>query len=225
MSAESKRTNVGATGEASDADIASSDMAEDRRAHWDARHATHEPIELIEVEPSLEEEVARLAPGRALDLGAGNGANAVWLALHGWHVTGVDFSAVGLERARMRARDHRVVVEWVLADLLGWHPPAASFDLVVLFFIHVAPKDRRTIHRMAADAVAPGGTLLVVGHDRSNLVEGTGGPQDPGVLFTAAEVAAELTGLTIERAEAVRRPVADDRWRIDAVVRAARPTG
>jgi 2-polyprenyl-3-methyl-5-hydroxy-6-metoxy-1,4-benzoquinol methylase len=199
--------------------------SQDRRAHWDERHAAHEPIELIEVDPSLEEEVARLTPGRALDLGTGDGRNAVWLARRGWTVTGVDFSSVGLDHARARAEAEGVAVEWVLADLLEWRPPAAPFDLVVLFFIHVVPEDRRTIHRMAASAVGPGGTLLVVGHDRSNLDDGTGGPQDPEVLCTAAEVAGELPGLRIERAEVVRRPLGDGRWRIDAVVCAVRPIG
>lgn len=199
------------------------DVGQDRRAHWDDRHAAGEPIELIEIDPSLEEEVARLTPGRALDLGAGDGANAVWLTRRGWRVTGVDFSSVGLERARALARAYGVAVDWVLADLLEWRPPEASFDLVTLVFIHLAPADRRAVHRMAVRAVAPGGTLLVVGHDRSNLVEGTAGPQDPEVLFTAAEIASELPGLSIERAETVRRSVGDGRYRIDAVVRAVRP--
>ena len=195
---------------------------QDRRAHWDERHAAREPIELLEIDASLEEEVARLTPGRALDLGSGDGGNAVWLPLRGWSVTGVDFSSVGLERARARAQDQGVAVDWVLADLLEWQPPAASFDLVILVFIHLPAEERRVIHRMAVQAVAPHGTLLVVGHDRSKLVEGTGGPQDPEVLFTASEIASELPGLRIERAETVSRPVGDDRYRIDAVVRAVR---
>lgn len=199
------------------------DVGRDRRAHWDERHGAGDPIELIEIDPSLEEEVVRLTPGRALDLGSGAGGNAVWLTQRGWRVTGVDFSSVGLERARALARAHGVGVDWVLADLLEWRPQEASFDLVTLVFIHMAPADRRAVHRMAVRAVAPGGTLLVVGHDRSNLVEGTGGPQDPEVLFTAAEIASELPGLTIERAETVRRPIGDERYRIDAVVRAVRP--
>ena len=199
------------------------DVGQDRRAQWDERHAAGEPVELIEIDPSLEEEVARLTPGRALDLGAGAGGNAVWLARRGWRVTGVDFSSVALERARALARAHGVAVDWVLADLLEWRPPEASFDLVILVFIHMAPADRQVVHRMAVRALAPGGTLLVVGHDRSNLVEGTGGPQDPEVLFTAAEIASELPGLSIERAETVRRPVGAGRYRIDAVVRVVRP--
>jgi len=223
MSTESITTDPGRPGDAMDSEAAPTEVTEDRRAHWDARHAAHEPIELIEVDPSLDEEIAGLAPGRALDLGTGDGRNAVWLARRGWRVTGVDFSSVGLERARTRARVAGVTVDWELADLLKWRPPARAFDLVVLFFIHLAADERRAVHQTAVEAVAPGGTLLIVGHDRSNLIAGTGGPQDPAVLFTAAEVASELPGLTIRRAEAVRRPVAGDRWRIDAVVRAVRP--
>jgi len=207
-----------------DTDAVPVDVTEDRRTRWDARHATHDPIETIEIDPSLDEEVAGLVPGRALDLGTGDGRNAVWLARHGWQVTAVDFSLVGLERARTRAEAEGVTVNWVLADLLVWRPPAGAFDLVVLFFIHLPTDERRAIHRGAAAAVAPGGTLLIVGHDRSNLVAGTGGPQDPAVLFSAAEAASELPGLTIRRAEAVRRSVGGDRRRIDAVVRAVRPT-
>lgn len=223
MSTESRGMDLERTGDAMDSAAAPVDVSADRRARWDARHATHDPIETIEGDPALDEEAVRLIPGRALDLGSGDGRNALWLARHGWRVTGVDFSSVGLERARSRANVEGVTVDWELADLLQWRPPARAFDLVVLFFIHLPPDERRAVHREAAAAVAPGGTLLIVGHDRSNLVLGTGGPQDPAVLFTAAEVAAELPGLAIRRAEAVRRQVGADRWRIDAVVSAVRP--
>lgn len=199
------------------------DPADDRRALWDARHATHDQIELIGTDPALDEEVARLTPGRALDLGTGDGRNAVWLARRGWQVTAVDFSSVGLERARTLAEAQGVTITWTCADLLEWRPPARAFDLVVLFFIHLPPDERREVHRAAAEAVNEGGTLLIVGHDRSNLERGVGGPQDPAVLFTAAEIASELPGLTIGRAATVRRSVADGRWRIDTLVRAVRP--
>jgi len=224
MPTGSLRTDLEGTGDAPESGAVPADVSDDRRARWDARHATHDPIETIEVDPSLDEEVAGLVPGRALDLGTGDGRNAIWLAQHGWQVTAVDFSSVGLVHARTRAEAEGVTVHWMLADLLTWRPPAGVFDLVVLFFIHLPPDERRAVHRRATEAVAPGGTLLIVGHDRSNLRAGSGGPQDPAVLFTAAEVAAELPGFTIRRAEAVRRSVGGDRWRIDAVVRAVRPT-
>ena len=82
------------------------------------------------------------------------------------------------------------------------------------------------VFRAAAAAVAPGGTLLVIGHDRDNITRGHGGPQDPGLLYTPAEVTAELDGLTVQRAEQVMRPVRTpegERTAIDTLVRAERP--
>ena len=75
-------------------------------------------------------------------------------------------------------------------------------------------------------ALAPGGTLVVVGHDRTNVTDGVGGPSDPDLLYTPDEIASELRGLEIEKAERVLRDVADaDRPAIDALVRARRRDG
>ncbi len=195
----------------------------ERRSRWDARHAAAEPIESGAPNPVLIEETERLPPGRALDLGSGDGRNAVWLARRGWQVSAVDFSPVALARARQLAEAAGVSVDWHLADLVEFEPPPEAFNLVTLFFIHLPAEERRTIHAAAAAALAPGGVLLVVGHDRSNLGQGVGGPQDPAVLFTPAEIAAEFPGLTVERAEVIRRPGTGERGPIDAVVRAVRP--
>jgi 2-polyprenyl-3-methyl-5-hydroxy-6-metoxy-1,4-benzoquinol methylase len=193
-----------------------------RREHWDERHAAEAPIESREPDPTLIEEIGGLRPGRALDVGTGDGRNAVWLASRGWRVTAVDFSSVALDRGRQLAKSRGVDVEWELADLLEWVPPVGRFDLVVLFFIHLPSTERDEVYTRAAAAVAPGGTLLIVGHDRTNLTEGVGGPQDPNVLFTPSEVAAELVGFAVQRAEAVRRPSPDGGGPIDAVVRAVK---
>jgi 2-polyprenyl-3-methyl-5-hydroxy-6-metoxy-1,4-benzoquinol methylase len=196
-----------------------------RRAHWDERHAAREPIESFEPDPTLIDEIGSLRPGRALDLGAGDGRNAIWLASQGWHVTAVDFSQVALDRGRALARARGVRVEWQLADLLEWTPGAGRFDLVTLFFIHLPPHERRDVYARVAAAVAPGGTLLIVGHDRTNLADGVGGPQDPAVLFTPGEVAADLAGFRVDRADVVRRRATDGHGPIDAIVRAVRFTG
>ena len=103
-----------------------------------------------------------------------------------------------------------------------WLPEPGAFDLVVIMYLQIPVDERRVVHGRAAAAVAPGGTLLVVGHDRENLVSGTGGPQDAGVLLDSEEVAAELDGLVIERAERVLRSVEGDRDAIDTLVRARR---
>lgn len=194
---------------------------------WDRRYATSELIWTAEPNRFLVAEIAGLAPGRALDLAAGEGRNAVWLARRGWEVTAVDFSAVGLDKARRLADAAGVAVTLVCAD--ATQPIEGRYDLVVILYLQLPADQRRRAYRHAAGAVAPGGMLLVVGHDSTNLADGVGGPRDSAVLFTAADVVADLdgTGLTVRRAEAVLRPVTTDdgeRTAIDALVRAERVT-
>jgi hypothetical protein len=91
--------------------------------------------------------------------------------------------------------------------------------------IYLPLDERRRVYARAAASVTPGGTLLIVGHDRTNLTAGVGGPHDPNVLFTPNEIGAELPGFTVVRAEALRRTSSDGRGPIDAVVRAVKRTG
>ena len=193
---------------------------------WNRRYETSELIWSAEPNRFLVHEVAGLAPGRALDLGAGEGRNAVWLARKGWQVTAIDFSDVGLDKAHQLAAAASVTIGLVCAD--ATQPIDGVYDLAVVLYLHLPAEQRRVAYRNAAGAVAAGGTLLVVGHDTANLTDGVGGPQDPAVLFTAADVVADLdeTGLTIRRADAVHRTVSTDdgdRIAIDALVRAERP--
>ena len=197
------------------------------REHWDERYATEELIWKAEPNRFLVEELDALAPGRALDVACGEGRNAVWLASKGWRVTGADFSRAGLAKAQRLATDRGVEVTWVEADVVEWRPPTASFDLVVVMYLHLPAEQRRRALAHAAAALAPGGVLLVVGHDTSNLLKGTGGPQDPAVLFGPEEIVEDLSGLRIERAEQVKRTVVSDAGEataIDALVRAVRPS-
>jgi SAM-dependent methyltransferase len=192
-------------------------------ATWDERYGVQDFIWKTEPNQFLVAEIAEIAPGRALDLACGEGRNAVWLAEHGWQVTGVDFSPVGLAKAGRLARDHDVDVEWVEADVVEWDPARAAFDLVIVFYLHLPATERTRVLAHAQDALASGGTLLVVGHDLSNLTHGYGGPQDPTVLFTPQEVAVDLERLRIVRADHVDRRVDTDQGSkvaIDALVRA-----
>jgi 2-polyprenyl-3-methyl-5-hydroxy-6-metoxy-1,4-benzoquinol methylase len=194
---------------------------------WDQRYRGRELVWMSEPNRFLVSETSSLAPARAIDLACGEGRNAVWLAERGWEVTGVDFSSVGIEKARQLEDARGVRVEWVVADLLEFRPETRSFDLVIVFYLQVAASQRTTILRAAADAVAPGGTFLLVGHDRRNIEQGYGGPQDPAVLYTAEDVTEALagTGLRIERAEPVQRPVqtaGETQIALDALVRASR---
>jgi SAM-dependent methyltransferase len=194
---------------------------------WNRRYADREFVWTSEPNRFLVAEAAGLEAGRALDLACGEGRNAVWLAEHGWRVTGVDFSEVGLEKARALAAARGVQAEWVTADLRDYTPEPQAYDLVLVFYLQVPAAERRPIVRAAASAVAPGGVFLLVAHDRRNLEHGHGGPQDPTVLYTASDVVGDLEGtsLEIERAETVKRPVQTsegERVALDALVRAHR---
>jgi SAM-dependent methyltransferase len=193
------------------------------RKDWNRKHG--ESGLLFGTEPNrfLVAEVEELAPGRGLDLACGAGRNAVWLAERGWAVTGVDFSDVAIENARGLASERGVDVEWLVADLGEWVPPSRAFDLVVVLYLQLPAEERDPIVRRAADATADGGTTLIVGHHAANIAEGSGGPKDPRVLFTAEEIAAELDGLEVEKAERVLRSVEGERDAVDALVRARRP--
>ena len=192
---------------------------------WDERYGGEEFVWKTEPNQFLVAEVADLPSGKALDIACGEGRNAVWLAGRGWEVTGVDFSPVGLAKARRLAMDHGVDVDWVEADVVEWDPPAGSFDLVIIFYLHLPSDDRHRVMAHAQDALADGGTLLVVGHDTTNLTDGYGGPQDPAVLFTPEQVASDLAGLRIVRADHMRRGVDTNHGQgvaIDALVRAVK---
>ncbi|HZD01676.1 MAG TPA: class I SAM-dependent methyltransferase [Actinomycetes bacterium] len=180
--------------------------------HWDARYAASDLVWGAEANRWVVGELGGLPPGRALDLACGEGRNALWLAALGWRVTAVDFSAVALERGRRLAAaqsEHVAArLEWVNADLREYVPPPGRFELVLVAYLQVPAAERRAVLRRAASALSQGGTLLVIGHDTSNLTDGVGGPQDPAVLFTPQDVVADLAGrgLRVERAERVRRP-------------------
>ena len=192
------------------------------RDEWNRRYAGSELLWTAEPNRFLVAETDGLPPGRALDLACGEGRNAVWLAERGWEVTGVDFAEVGLEKARGLAAARGVEAAWVHADLLEYDPPRAAFDLVVLLYLQLPADERRRVLAAASEAVARGGTMLVVAHDRSNLARGHGGPQDPAVLATPEEVAGDLDGLEVERADVVERRTGDA-VALDLLVRARRP--
>ena len=195
------------------------------RQGWDERYRATELVWGAGPNRFLVDEVTGLKPGTALDVACGEGRNAIWLAQNGWQVVGVDFSPVGLEKAHRLAVESGVTVEWVQGDLTTWEPPN-TYDLVVVMYLHLPGDIRHSVFARMAKSVAPGGTMLVVGHDMLNLSEGTGGPQNPAVLYGPEDVVGDIGSvLTIERAERVRRPVSTSEGEataIDVLVRAHR---
>lgn len=200
--------------------------------YWNQRYDQTELVWSAGPNVWVEQVASGLAPGTALDLGAGEGRNALWLAENGWHATAVDFSSVAVERARVLARERLGAAadrfNGVCADLLSYQPTPQSSDLVMLVYVQLPPDQRRRVIEMAASVVRENGLLLVVAHDIDNLAYGYGGPQDPGVLYTTADITADLatSGLAIDRAEQVVRVVTTDtgpRRALDALIVASRP--
>jgi SAM-dependent methyltransferase len=200
------------------------------RKEWNKRYADKEFVWSVDPNRFLVAEVASLQPGRALDLGCGEGRNAVWLAEQGWQITAVDFSEIGLDKARQLADARGVQVTWVLADVTAYRPYSAAHDLVLICYLQLPAHERRQVLAHARDALASHGTLLYIGHDLSNLEHGWGGPQDPAVLCTPQDVVADLGDLRIVKAEVLSRPVARepthggpvDAIALDSLVRAVR---
>lgn len=178
------------------------------RSAWDERYRSSPNVWSGDPNPQLVNEITGLAPGRALDAGCGEGADAIWLAERGWLVTAVDISAVALEHARAVATGAAIAqrIEWRQADLGVDPPEPAAYDLVSAHFLHVAPEHREALWRGLAAAVKPDGVLLIVGHDPSDLQTTARRPSRPGVLFGAAEPAALLDPASWDVRLAAARP-------------------
>lgn len=188
-------------------------------AHWDERYAATDRLWSATPNATVAEVVGDLPPGRALDVAAGEGRHAAWLAGRGWRVTALDFSAVGIERGRSGAAALGDAIEWVVADIRAWTPPAGrSYDLVLVAFLHM-PDD---VFATLRGWLAPGGRLAVVGHALRNHSEGVGGPSDPALLYTETKLRRAAGELTVERLGEVLRQTPDG-TAIDLCLAARRP--
>jgi len=169
-------------------------------AHWDERYRATDRLWSREPNATVVDVLAPLTPGRALDLGAGEGRHAVWLAHSGWAVTAVDFSVAGIDRGRDAVSASSLEVDWRVADVRWWLPETA-YDLVLVAYLHLV----EDVLARAASWLALGGRLVVVGHALRNLTDGVGGPSDPRLLHTEDQLRAAAADLTIERLGEVER--------------------
>lgn len=131
---------------------------------WDERYGSEDRVWSGNPNPQLVDRVAGLAPARALDVGCGEGADAIWLAQHGWQVAAVDVSRVALDKAAAHAEQAGVAVAWQQVDLAGWAGEPGAYDLVSAQFMYLPQPDLTRLYRALGASVAPGGTLLLVGH-------------------------------------------------------------
>lgn len=201
-------------------------------AAWEERYRSAHSVWSGQPNPQLVAEVSDLRPGVAFDIGCGEGADAIWLAARGWRVTAVDFATTALERAAAHAAgvgsEVADRIEWRYADLRTWAPPPGSADLVSAQYMHLPSAERRPLFARLAAAVAPGGTLLLVGHDLSDLDTDAHRVHEPDMFYTAQEVAASLPPgeWEVQVVEARPRPAKSHEGEgiavRDAVVRARR---
>jgi SAM-dependent methyltransferase len=195
---------------------------------WDALYSSRPRVWSGKPNAQLIAEASRLTPGSALDLGCGEGADAIWLAQQGWSVTGVDVSAVALERAAAHAADAGCRIEWIRQDLAKWIPEQ-QYDLVSAQFLHSDVMAWQDALRPAVAAVRPGGTLLIVGHHPDGLPT-WGSHHSPDKFFTAEQAAYELgigsPGWKVETMDSRERrttgPDGQQAMVADAVLRATR---
>jgi SAM-dependent methyltransferase len=179
---------------------------------WDERYGSSDRVWSGRPNAALVAESAALTPGTALDVGCGEGADAVWLAGQGWRVTGADVSRVALERAAAHTPPELAsLITWSRVDLTTWEP-SARYDLVsaqfVLHFPSALHPERDRLFARLASAVAPGGQLIVVGHSVRDMGTTVPRPPDTSLFFTAGDLAARLdpSTWTIRTADARPRP-------------------
>jgi SAM-dependent methyltransferase len=173
-----------------------------RAAEWDERY-TGERQWSAEPNRLVAELLTGVPPGDAVDLAAGEGRHALWLAGLGWRVTAVDFSGAGLTRGQQQPGADDVT--WVQADVLAWSAPPDSLDLVLVAYLHLPQDDTRALFERAVGWLRPGGRLLVLGHDLDNIASGVGGPQEPSILYSVDRLAPVAAALTVDRLEQVPR--------------------
>ena len=197
--------------------------------YWDEKYAATERVWSGQPNQRLVEYAAVLPPGTALDVGCGEGADAVWLAERGWRVTGVDLSPVAIERARAHAGQAGVAdrTTWQQHDLLGDAELPGGADLVSAMYIHVPEDSFDRVYTRIADAVRPGGTLLVAGHNPGERKTDLRSPHLAHLLFSPERVTSVLKeGWVVEVADSRRREThnheGQHRVAIDTVVVARR---
>ncbi|PXY30366.1 SAM-dependent methyltransferase [Prauserella sp. PE36] len=161
---------------------------------WDERYSSRDQLFSGRPNGVLVTEVSGLPPGQALDVGCGEGGDAIWLARRGWRVTALDISTVALRRAAKAAADAGVAdrIAWTRTDLAVTHPPAQCFDLVSAQYFPLLRRDGDAALRGLLAAVAPGGILLVTGHDTADWPAPEEGGHDPRDFFLPSDIAALL---------------------------------
>lgn len=173
--------------------------------NWDKEFAAEEYIFGKRPNRFLVNSVAGMKPGKALCLGEGEGRNAVYLAQQGFDVSAVDLSPNGLAKTDNLAKEKGVRVVTILSDVSHYHIEPGGWDLIICFFMHVAPEIRVPMHRAVVEGLRPGGVYLLEGFSPAQRRLAHGGPSDPRKLLDLRVLRAELVGLELRSAVETER--------------------
>jgi len=189
---------------------------------WDKRYSSEEYAYGTEPNDFLAAMLDKLPEGKVLCLAEGEGRNAVWLAQHGHHVTAIDASEVGLEKARRLAETSGVEIATIHADLADFEIKSQSWDVIVSIFCHLPSELRRSVHRRCVEGLKSGGVMLVEAYTLAQLEYKTGGPPTADMMMDADSLRVELAGLELQYLQENIREVHEGEFHngIGAVVQA-----
>lgn len=194
---------------------------------WDERYSDNDLVWGAPPNEVVVEQVTALPHGRALDLACGEGRNSLWLATRGWQVTGIDYSAVAIDKAKsIASRSPRAVrerLDYRTGDITDAEF-GDSYDLALLIYVHLPRSQRMRAVKRAIDSLKPDGILMILGHDSSNLEHGVGGPRDPEILYTPDDLRAVLANDTHIVISERRLRETETGTAIDALFIGRRPT-
>jgi len=185
---------------------------------WDEKYRATDRLWSFKPNLFVADRLGPAQPGVGLDLASGEGRNAIWLSELGWTMTAVDFSEVAVERGRAVSD----TVDFVVGDVLTWEP-SGTFDLVLIAYLQLSEDLLGPVVEKASAWLEPDGEVFMIGHDRSNIEEGYGGPQVPEILWDVESIRSWLSRLTVIEAQVVRRPIDTDEGVVfarDTLVRA-----
>ena len=181
--------------------------------YWDERYSADDFAYGTEPNAFLASLAGRLPHvGQALDIGAGEGRNALFLAALGLDVLAIDQSEVGTQKAQRLARERGLALRTQAVDLNDFNAPVNSFDVVISIFVHLPAAFRAQVYRRVATWLKPGGMFVVEAYAPDQLARDTGGPKDPELLASLEKIVADLPGLALEHQAALVRNVTEGRY-------------
>lgn len=182
------------------------------KSKWDNKYSSEEYFFGTDPNDFLKEEIEKLAPGKALFIGEGEGRNSVFAATLGWEVDCIDVSEVGKEKALKLAGNNNVKINYEIGDALNYNYLNDTYDAVVLIYFHVDKELRANFNRKIINTLRNNGSLILLVYDEDHLKNNSNGPKEINLLYTLSEIAEdfidfEFSTFAKENLERVKRDV------------------